>query len=155
MRASQVLEMLPFRWHLWIVARYLPVLAKRSPLKRLLDFATPARTVPAYEALSAEVILQAVTEVTARPLRMRGRRCLREGLLAFRFLSLAGYRPVLHFGLLPDTARSDHPRAHCWVDLDGRTVLNPATVRTVELFSYNGQGVGSAPEGLRFEDADA
>ena len=30
---------------------------------------------------------------------MRGRRCLREGLLAFHYLALSGRRPVLLFGV--------------------------------------------------------
>ena len=133
----------------------LPPIAARGPLERLLGFATPGGATPAYASLSVSEILTAVKNVSARPWVMREQRCLREGLLAFRFLALAGYRPVLHFGVAPETAKSNHPRAHCWISLDGKAIFNPPTEPMLNLLSYNGQEAipasGSSPD---FEVAD-
>jgi hypothetical protein len=56
---------------------------------------------------------------------MRDRRCLREGLLAYRFLRSAGYSPDLVFGVDPRSLDGPKPDAHCWIRLDGRDVFNP------------------------------
>lgn len=146
---------LPFRLHLWIAARLLPVAAKRGSLEFLLKGATPHKVAPAYASLSADEILDAIKATTAHPWRMRGRRCLREGLLAFRFLSLAGYRPVLHFGIAPETVSTDRPHAHCWVDLDGATVLNPPMRPMLNLFNYDGRDAAPVPDDLTFGERNA
>ena len=84
---------------------------------------------------------------TRRPWLMRDRPCLRQGLLAMRFLRLAGYRPVLHFALDRTSVASSVLSAHCWVTLDGKVLLNPATPTMVEILAYvNGRLVPSAPD---------
>ena len=129
----------PFEWNLWIAARLLPLFTKRRPLAEILQRATPPDGERAFGDYSSDRIVAAVKAVVARPWRMRGRRCLREGLLAFRYLSLAGYRPKLHFGLVPRSAMTPRPRAHCWVSLDGNTVLNPPQEPMLVLFEYDGK----------------
>jgi hypothetical protein len=142
---QSVLDRLPFRWNLWFSARLLPLVAKRGSLGKLLELATPENGSADYFGLSHQEILSAVKTVTRRPWRMRGRRCLREGLLGYRFLAMAGYRPVLHFGVIPSTMSTDRPRAHCWISLDGEVVLNPASEPMLELFSYAGSVPGKLP----------
>ena len=138
---------LPLRLNVWIFSKLLPLLVIRRSLERILAMATPDKSEPSYSDISPGEIIMAVKRAAARPWRMRDRRCLREGLLAFRFLRLAGHSPVLHFGVAPDTLGDKRPRAHCWVSLNGDTILNPATEPMVELFSHDGlhavNGVGN------------
>ncbi len=94
-----------------------------------------------YRGLDAEHILAAVRAATARPWRMRGRRCLRQGLLGFRFLRLAGFAPLLHFGVEPGSLAVDHLRAHCWITLAGLCVLNPPSDTMVTVFTWDGEKV--------------
>jgi hypothetical protein len=129
---------LPFDLNLWVAARLLPFLVKNRPLDEILVRATPDRGSHGYGELSASTIIAKVKRVVARPMRMRGRRCLREGLLAFHYLSLAGHRPVLHFGLVPQTIATPRPQAHCWVTIDDETVINPPATPMIELFAYDG-----------------
>ena len=128
-----------FKPHLWIAARWLPVGAKRRSIEQLLARAMPPADYAPYRGLVAEEILAAVRATTARPRRMRGRRCLREGLLGFRFLRLAGFAPVLHFGIEPESVPADHLKAHCWITLAGSCVLNPPSETMVTLFSWDGE----------------
>jgi hypothetical protein len=129
---------LPFGVNLWIAARLMTVFAKRRPLDEILRRATPAAGTRAYANMTPQQIVASVKAAVANPWRMRGRRCLREGLLAFHYLSLAGYRPVLCFGLVPKSALTPPARAHCWVQLDGETILNPPTEPMLDLFAYDG-----------------
>jgi hypothetical protein len=145
---------LPFRWNLWIAARLLTVYARGRPLDEILRRATPDRGARAYSDLTSEEIAAAVKAAVARPWRMRGRRCLREGLLAFHYMCLAGYKPVLHFGLVPKSALTTRPRAHCWINLGGKTVLNPAQEPMLDLFSYDGQSKIPAQHAMRLAGMD-
>lgn len=128
----------PFRANLWIAARLLPLFT-HGDLDDMLRRATPPLSARAYQDLSSQEIVEAVQRAVRKPWRMRGRRCLREGLLAFHYLTLAGHMPVLHFGLVPGSLTSDRPRAHCWITLAGACVLNPPDAGMVELFSYDGK----------------
>ncbi len=129
---------LPFGLNLWIAARLLPQVMKFRQLDDILRRATPEKAMRAYDDLKADEIIGAVKKSVARPWRMRGRRCLREGLLAFHYLKLAGYAPVLHFGLVPKTITTTRPKAHCWISLNGTIVLNPPVVPMLDLFAYDG-----------------
>jgi hypothetical protein len=134
----------PFAVNLWIAARLLPFFTKNRPLDEILARATPDAGAHGYGELSASKIIQEVKRVVSRPMRMRGRRCLREGLLAFHYLLLAGHRPILHFGLLPQTIMTAHPRAHCWITIDGAIMLNPPEVPMIDLFAYDGSSAVAA-----------
>lgn len=128
----------PFRFNLWIAARLMPAFVKRRDLNAILASATPAPDHIGSLQISSDTIIQSVKRIVARPWRMRGRRCLREGLLAFYFLKLAGKNPLLRFGLLKGTLASSNPRAHCWIILDGEIILNPPEGPMVHLFDYDG-----------------
>jgi hypothetical protein len=130
--------LLPFRTDLWVAARMLPMFTKRNDLEPLLLLATPAPGSRAYDGLPAEAIIDAVKASVARPWRMRGRRCLREGLLAFHYLALAGHAPLLHFGIVPQSLGGNKPSAHCWVSVDGAIVLNRPEKPMHELFVFDG-----------------
>ena len=122
----------------------LPVDAKRCTIEQLLAKARPRAGYEPYRGIDAEEILAAVRATTARPWRMRGRRCLREGLLGFRFLRLAGYTPVLHFGIEPGSVLADHLRAQCWITLAGSCVLNAPSETMIPLFSWDGEKIVGA-----------
>jgi hypothetical protein len=140
---------IPFTWNLWIAARLLPLFTKRRPLDEMLRRATPNANSRAFQDHSPESIVAGVKAMVARPWRMRGRRCLREGLLAFHYLALAGYRPILHFGLIPRTALLPHPQAHCWLSLEGEIVLNPPQEPMLDLFAYDGRAAVPAQQAAR------
>jgi hypothetical protein len=137
--------LLPFQTDLWLAARMLPMFTRRNDLEPLLLLATPARGRRAYEGLAADAIVDAVKASVARPWRMRGRRCLREGLLAFHYLTLAGHAPLLHFGVITQSLGGDKPSAHCWVSIGGEIVLNPPGKPMHELFVFDGKS--SVPTG--------
>jgi transposase InsO family protein len=124
--------------HLWLAARWLPIKAKRRGIERLLIAATPLRGRTPYRGLSAGEIVAAVRGTLARPWRMRGRRCLRSSLLAFRFLRLAGYPAVIHFAVAPSRAEADRLRGHSWVTLDGACLLDGPGLDMVGLFAWDG-----------------
>ena len=71
---------------------------------------------------------------------MRHRRCLREGLLAYRFLGEAGHAPTIHFSIVRGTLDRPAPMAHCWVSVDGEAIVNPPTPEMVELVAYDADG---------------
>ena len=137
--------LLPFRSDLWVAARLMPMFTKRNDLEPLLLMATPTPGLRVYDELAAPDIIDAVKECVARPWRMRGRRCLREGLLAFHYLALAGHAPLLHFGVVPQSLGGRKPAAHCWISIGGKIMLNPPRRPMHELFVYDGQS--SVPVG--------
>lgn len=128
------LRRLALRLHVALWARWLPVLAREPELHRLLKRAAPPPGTP-YAGIPADIIIRRVRKACRRPVLMRDRPCLREGLLAYRFLRLAGFRPRLHFGVDRDSAAAPRLAAHCWVSLDGRVVLNPPLPSHVEVLA--------------------
>jgi hypothetical protein len=56
---------------------------------------------------------------------MRDRQCLREGLLIYRFLTMAGFGPTLHFAVKPEADHTLPMTAHCWVKLGADNEFNP------------------------------
>ncbi len=127
----------PFRLNLLVAARLLPAFVKRVSLADTLKLATPAAGARGYEELKPGEIVGAVVRATRRPWLMRDRRCLRQGVLAFHFLTLAGHRPVLHFGVVPSTMSLPRPRAHCWVTVQGFIILNPPMEPMVEILAHD------------------
>jgi hypothetical protein len=127
-----------FPVHFWLVARVLPWLAKRGSLSGLLAIMTPGENRRPYLGFPTSVILDTVVADSRRAWRMRGRRCLREGLLAFLFLRLAGYAAVIHFGIEPSSL-GERPRGHCWVTVSGACVLNSPSPSILPLFSWDGR----------------
>jgi len=131
------LRKLRFKVALWIWARLIPVLARERKLTSLLALVMPGETAP-YRGLSAGYIARRVKKITRRPLLMRDRPCLREGLLALRFLRLAGYEPTLHFAVDRTSVNRDVLSAHCWVVLDNVILINPPSQTMVEVLVYAG-----------------
>jgi hypothetical protein len=128
---------LRFRTALWIAARTMPLRVRGMGLKPLLELYEPGRARPFVGVESAEM-LEAVRRVTHHPWGMRDRRCLRQGLLAYRYLSMAGLAPALHFGVDRNSISDPKISAHCWIVLDGKVVLNPPGEAMVTVFVYDG-----------------
>jgi len=126
-----------FHFHvaLWWDARLLPLRVGRRPLSAVLALAS-SRSYPKYHNLPLAYILKHVRRALRRPLLMRDRTCLREGLLAFRFMTAAGYRPELHFGIDRTSLPGSALRAHCWIVCDGEMVLNPPRSDVVPIFVH-------------------
>lgn len=111
------------RWHVTLLALVIPDVSRRLPLARLLARFTPRGPSRLYAGVDAESIVNIVRERVRRPWRMRGRRCLRHGLLLFHFLRLTGRPAVLHFCVYKQSLGRE--QAHCWVTLAGRAVSDP------------------------------
>lgn len=108
----------------------MPLRVRYRPLDAILALAQPNLVTP-YRGLPLVYIVRRVRKTVRRPLLMRDRRCLREGLLAFRFLTAAGYEPELHFGIDKTSLPGPALRAHCWIVQDGNIVLNPPNDTTI------------------------
>jgi hypothetical protein len=130
---------IPFRSNVWIAARLLPLFVRDSRLDRLLAMATPPRQLSAFSALDADIIAATAKRAARRPWVMRDRRCLREGLLAFHYLSLAGHRPLLHFAIEKASLTMPKPAAHCWVTVGGRILMNPPSATMIDMFAWDGE----------------
>jgi hypothetical protein len=121
-----------FRIALWLWARIVPILAWRSDLVTLLRRASPPSRTP-YKGLQADLIAYRAKRAVRRPYVMADRPCLREGLLAERFLRLAGYKPELRFGISRQSVTEDKLAAHCWIVLHGKIILNAPTTEMIEV----------------------
>ena len=133
---GSLLTRVRFRIALWCQARSMPLrVTPGRPLAWVLSFAGRAPSAT-YAGLPTEYILKHVARVTRRPYLMRERRCLRQGLLAFRFMKAAGHDVELHFGI--DRTRRQAIRAHCWIVHNGRVVLNPPDADTQPIFVHRG-----------------
>jgi len=125
-------------WRLRWLAWRLPRLLRRKPLLAVLAELTPA----ASSARGAPAEIVALTQrILARPWRMRGRPCLREGLLAYHALRAAGHPAAIHFGVLRGSQRLARLRAHCWVSLDRDVLLNRPEGDYAELLVYDGRPI--------------
>lgn len=125
-----------FRFELWLRARLLPLQLFGRSLQQMLELAEPPAGRRRFAGLSPAHVMRAVRRATRRPWVMRDRRCLREGLLAYRFLAEAGLKPRLHFGVEPDAVTSAHVAAHCWVTLDGTTVIGESEISYAEILVH-------------------
>ena len=129
-----------FRSELWLRARLLPLQIMGRSLQQLLALAEPPAARHRFAGISPDYVARAVRRATRRPWVMRDRRCLREGLLAYRLLAEAGLQPRLHFGVERDVVNSARVAAHCWVTLDGRTVVGESETPYVEILVHPGAG---------------
>lgn len=119
----------------WIDARLLPVRLAGADLSGALRLAeAPPR--PGFDGMDPDLVASLTHAVTRRPLVMRRRRCLRSGLLGYKYLRMSGHAPVLHFALAPDSLREPATRAHCWVTLEGRPVINDPDPAMVEVMTH-------------------
>ena len=116
-------QRLRFWASLWLRARLMPLQVKGRRFDTVLRLAHPKGSED-YAGLPASYVSASIQRVTRHPWFMRRNRCLRQGLLGFRFLGEAGFRPELHFGVDPSSMNADRLSAHCWVCLDGKPVLS-------------------------------
>lgn len=119
-----LLTRLRFRVALWLNARLLPLQLWRD--RQLKDVLSLAEAAPGgrYAGLSETYVLKRILRTTRRPILMRDRRCLRQGLLAFKFMNAAGHKSELHFGV-DRGSLAGLVTAHCWLVHNGKVVLNP------------------------------
>ncbi len=122
------------RWHISLLALLLPDVTKRLPLRMILIWLTPARPSRLYHGLDEQIVLAMVRQRLARPWRMRGRRCLREGLLCLYFLRLIDVPAVLHFGVFQKVKGREV--AHCWVVVRDRCVTPPPQQKFVPILIH-------------------
>ncbi|UCI07705.1 lasso peptide biosynthesis B2 protein [Mesorhizobium sp. B1-1-8] len=125
-----------FRAHLWFSARLMPVLIGRRDFESVLKWAPLSSPTP-YRGLPATYVVTRVHRTVRHPWLMRDRRCLREGLLGFRFLGLAGFDPELRFGVDAKSMHEPRLSAHCWVCLDGKPVVSDSLPGMVEIYRHH------------------
>jgi hypothetical protein len=139
------------RLAVWARSVVLPDLTRLAALERLLLWYTPREPSAAWSHLSEREILAHIDRHLARCRRMRGRRCLRRGLLAFYFLRLAGHPAVLHVGVF--ARPQGRTLAHCWTTCStagGELVDDPPQAPCVPVLEWRGKlgdelGEGVAP----------
>lgn len=130
----------------WLGVRVLGWALVLPVLKQVLPIRSLAGAVRAYRpratrdvALEARIVTFA--RWAARIIRWRdGGNCLERGLLAYRFLGLAGAHPQLVVGL--DREQAGDLIGHAWVVLDGRVVGEPSDslVRYTPVFAFDADG---------------
>jgi hypothetical protein len=149
---GETITKIRFRIALWCHARLLPLRIPRNrPLSEVLSLAKPPRGIR-YPGLPAAYILEHVLKTTRRPILMRDRRCLRQGILAFRFMAAAGHSSELHFGV-DRTSLAGTLKAHCWVVHRGATVLNPPDPATVPILIHSAEAPGVGPSASPLTEA--
>lgn len=133
--AAPLRTRLLFNLELWVRARLMPFQVSRHSLQKALDLATPSG-LTSYPGLPVSFIVHRVTRTARRPWLMRDRRCLRQGLLGFRFLREAGHDPVLYFGVAPNSICEEKLTAHCWIVINGKTVLGMPEMPLLTIYAY-------------------
>ncbi len=124
-----------FNLELWVRARLMPFQVSRDSFEKALKLATSNRRA-FYSGLPVSYITDRVVQTARRPWLMRDRRCLRLGLLGFRFLREAGHDPRLCFGVNPGSITDTKLAAHCWIDINGKTVLGMPETPLVTVYTY-------------------
>lgn len=132
---GDTLKRFRFRSELWLRARLMPLQLRGLSFEAVLAHA-PVSATPSYKGLPVGYVTKAVKRATRRPWLMRDRRCLRQGLLGFRFLSRTGLRPELHFGIERKSMTAPKLNAHCWVCVNGRPVLNDSMDDMVTIYVH-------------------
>ena len=144
--AIATFKYLRFRISLWLSARFLPLRVRHRPLSEILSLLKSGHSAP-YRGLPIAYILGCIRRTARRPVLMRDRRCLREGLLAFQFLEAAGYEAELHFGIDTTTLSTPDLKAHCWIVYNNETVLNPPDTNIRPILVYRDGIATSASPG--------
>lgn len=150
-RVALVLKLARLRLAVRLWALWIPILARGADFAPLLAKTAPGRGHP-YSGLSIDAIAKRVRRATRRPWLMPGRPCLREGLLLNRFLVMAGYAPVLHFGVDRTSLGGGAVKAHCWVSV-GERIFNPPDGTMVEVHTHSASlrtEQGTLPSGGSF-----
>ncbi len=125
------------RAHVSAAATLILLLVEVLPLRCLLRVLTPPRWFKPYRRMAADEIIASVRRRLARPRRMKRRACLREGLVLFHFLSLAGQEPMIDFAVFPPERAPRPMHADWWVTLNGRECSAPPTRPSAEMLRYS------------------
>lgn len=128
--------------HLW--ALLIPMLAQSRNLERILRRAAPTKRQP-FLGLAADTILRCCHTAVRRPLLMANRPCLREGLLVYRFATMAGYKPRLVFGIDAASLSANRVDAHCWVELPPNHIVNPPQSGMIAIMIHSAGVSAGAP----------
>lgn len=134
-RASPAQLPLRLRLAVWARSVVLPDLTRAAPLERILRWYTPRATATEWQRRGVAEILAHIDAHLAGCRRMRGRRCLRRGLLAFYFLRLAGHPAVLHVGVF--ARPQGRTLAHCWTSV-GDVVDDPPQAPCTPVLEWRG-----------------
>lgn len=145
--SASILKRLRFQVDLWCSARITPLRVYRRSFEEILSLAPLSGPQP-YRGMDAAYICRRVRRTTRRPLFMRDRRCLRQGLLGFRFLREAGFLPELRFGIDGASVGANRIKAHCWVCLDGKPVISDREENMVEIHVHGPPETGEKCERL-------
>ena len=89
-----------------------------------------------YNKVDQEIICKCVGLTTRKPWLMRDRRCLRQALLAMKFLRKANLNPIIHFGVDIKTMSNPSLSAHCWVELNDLPVMNDILENMIVVHSF-------------------
>lgn len=119
---------------IWLSARILPFAIANKSFNEVTKY-TQAEKSKTFSGVSSEKIASYIIKVTKKPWLMRDRRCLRQGILGMQFLSKSGYNPVLKFGVDVKSISSDKLKAHCWVEIEGKAVLNDQLDNMITIYS--------------------
>jgi hypothetical protein len=120
----RLLEIL-MRGHVWLVATLVPLLVRVFPLRLLVRLLERPRWLRPYGKVPTARIVERVAHRLRRPRCMKRRKCLREGLVLYHFLHLAGRPAILHFGVYAPSSDPRRLHGHCWVTLDGECLSAP------------------------------
>lgn len=134
-----------FNIELWLTARLLPLLVGKKSLEQALAL-TEASASPRYSWLTPQYLEKRIKRTVRGPFFMRNRRCLRIGILGFRFLRKAGYAPALHFGLAPDSLSSKRIESHCWVCLNAQPVIGESLEHMMTIHVHTSATFSNNPE---------
>ena len=126
------------RGHVWLIATALPLLVKLFSLQALLNAFAPPPWFRPYGWLTEREIAGAVRRRLRTPKVMKRRACLREGLLLFHFLRLAGLPAELRIGAYAPEPASPRMHAHCWITVGGRSISNAPESPVALLVTHTG-----------------
>ena len=137
------LALLLLKMEIWVTARLLPFAVAFRDLSQILRLGD-VKSSSLYEGTAPETIAHATHRATRKPWLMRNRRCLRQGLIGYRFLRKAGHEPELHFGIDVGSMERDKIDAHCWVVLDSKPVVNDILEGMVTVHVHTSMSTGPA-----------
>jgi len=108
---------------IWLRARMLPFQIGNRSLARVLRVAE-SDPIERLRGTDPDLISKYAIRLTRNPILMRNNQCLRTGVLGYTMLRRAGHEPQLWFGLEDKSLEQEALEAHCWVVLDGKSVID-------------------------------
>lgn len=144
MTATASLPSRTFGAEMWLWARMLPFLCVKTKSFAGILTVSKVGSSRRYRGMAVTEIVGKAKRASRHPWLMRDRRCLREGILAYRFLTLADVPAKIHFGVDRTTVSSPKLEAHCWVTVDDQPVINPPAPTMVTIYVRDNQISGTA-----------